>query len=211
MLLFHGMDGRPEGMVPLARRLASEFPEGAVVSIRSPHSSGSSGGYQWFPVDGVTEENRPARIAGAMPVFLAEIGEWQRALDVTPAVTALVGFSQGAIMSLESIVTASPPAARVVAIGARFARLPDRAPANTTVHLLHGKEDAVIPYRLTIDAAHRLRDLGGDVTADVLPFVGHEINDEIADLAVERLRGYVPKRLWDEALRSAARLPGAGT
>jgi len=43
--------------------------------------------------------------------------------------------------------------------------------------------------------------LGGDVTADVLPFVGHEVNADIVDVMLERLQSHIPKRLWDEALR----------
>jgi phospholipase/carboxylesterase len=45
--------------------------------------------------------------------------------------------------------------------------------------------------------------IGGDATADVLPFVGHELADDFVDLTIERLTAYVPKRLWDEAMRSA--------
>lgn len=65
----------------------------------------------------------------------------------------------------------------------------------------------MIPYRHAVEAAHRLGYLGGDVTADVIPFTGHEIGSEIADLAVERLLGHVPKPMWDDALRMANSLP----
>jgi phospholipase/carboxylesterase len=64
----------------------------------------------------------------------------------------------------------------------------------------------VILYKHAIDAAHRLRDLGGDVTADVIPYAGHAITEDMAALAVERLRGYVPKRMWEEAMRAAQAL-----
>lgn len=209
ILLFHGMGAAPDGLVPLGQRLAAAFPRSTVVSVAAPHGSGNPDGREWFPVAGITEANRVERVAQAMPAFLAEIRDWQRSVDVTPAVTALVGFSQGAIMSLEASATPSSPAGRVVAIAGRYARLPERAPAHTTIHLLHGKEDPVMPYRLVIDAAHRLRDLGGDVTADVVPFTGHEITAEIAELAVERLLGHVPKRMWEEALQAAQALPNS--
>ena len=65
----------------------------------------------------------------------------------------------------------------------------------------------MIPYRHAVEAAHRLGDLGGDVTVDVIPFTGHEIGGEIADRAVERLLGHVPKRIWGDALRMAKSLP----
>ena len=207
ILLFHGVGATPEGLVPLGQRLASAFPNGTVVSVAAPHASDISTGYQWFAVPDITEVNRVARVAAAMPAFLDEVGAWQKALEVTATVTALVGFSQGAIMALESSVTQTSPAGRVVAIAGRFAKLPDAAPSHTTIHLVHGKEDAVIPYRHAIDAAHRLRELGGDVTADLLPFAGHEINAAMAELVVERLLGHVPKRIWDEALQAEKTFP----
>jgi phospholipase/carboxylesterase len=207
ILMFHGMGARADDLVPLGRRLASAFPRSTVVSIAAQLPSANPGGLEWFSVAGITEANRIERVRQAMPAFLAEIAEWQRRVDVTPAVTALVGFSQGAIMSLEASVTPASPAARVIAIAGRFARLPEHAPSHATVHLLHGKEDRVIPYAHAIEAAHRLRDVGGDVTADVVPFAGHEVSGAIADLALTRLQGHVPKRLWDEAVRAAQTLP----
>lgn len=206
-LLFHGYGANADDLVPLGERLATAFPTATVVSVGAPQPTDYPGGLQWFSLDGVTESNRLERVAGAMPAFLAEIRAWQRDAGVTEPGTALVGFSQGAIMALESSVGAGAPAGRVIAIAGRFARLPRNAPTRTTIHLLHGKEDAVIPYRHTIDAAHTLLDLGGDVTADVLPFVGHGITDELVDLAVQRLKTHVPKRLWDEAM-AADKPPG---
>lgn len=206
VLLHHGMGGAPENMTPLGRRLASAFPRSAVICICAPRPS-AMGGYEWFSVAGITEENRIERVAQAMPGFLAQIRSYQQAFDVTPAVTALVGFSQGAVMSLEASAIAAPPAGRIVAISGRYATRPDHAPSHTTIHLLHGKEDRVIPYRLAVEAALRLRELGADFTADIVPFAGHAIHDEIVELVVERLSGHVPKRLWDEALRAAGNLP----
>jgi phospholipase/carboxylesterase len=37
----------------------------------------------------------------------------------------------------------------------------------------------------------------------VIPHVGHQINDDIAELLIERLRGHLPKRTWEAALRAA--------
>lgn len=65
--------------------------------------------------------------------------------------------------------------------------------------MIHGKIDAVIPYSHTVLAAERLVELGADMTADVIPFVGHEIPQEIADLVIQRLTTHVPLRLWKAA------------
>jgi hypothetical protein len=41
--------------------------------------------------------------------------------------------------------------------------------------LMRGKEDQVMPCRHTVEAAPRLCDLDGGVTADVVPFPGHRV------------------------------------
>lgn len=42
----------------------------------------------------------------------------------------------------------------------------------------------------------RLKALGTDFTADVLPFIGHELHPELVDLAVQKLQQHIPARLW---------------
>lgn len=208
-LLFHGVGATAQGMLPLAQRLAQAFPAAAIVCVRSPAAS-EAGGWQWFSVAGITEQNRPERIAAAMPAFLQRVRDWQRRTEVRPAATALVGFSQGAIMALESTQLGGELlGGRVVALAGRFAHPPAAVPEDTTLHLIHGKHDPVVPYAHTVQAAERLVALGSDVTADVIPFLRHEITPQVADLVIERLTGYVPQQRWREAMRSAPPDEGA--
>lgn len=207
ILLFHGVGARPESMAWLGGRLATEFPKAMVVSVAAPTRSDIALGFQWFSVVDVTEENRPARIAEVMPSFAACVAYWQAQAGVTAAATALIGFSQGAVMALESTRLEAPLASRVVAICGRFAALPDAAPADVAVHMLHGKADTVIPYSHTVNAAHRLRDLGCDVTADVLPFIGHEIHPELAELVVTKLTTHIPQHIWADVMEASPKLP----
>ena len=46
---------------------------------------------------------------------------------------------------------------------------PEHAPADTTLHLLHGLADSIVPCGTVVDSAKRLVLLGADITADVLP------------------------------------------
>jgi phospholipase/carboxylesterase len=198
-LLFHGVGAAPDDLVPLGQILAAQFPQSAVVSVQAPHDCPYSDGFQWFSVDGITEAERPVRTAEAMPLFQQAVQQWQQAFKVSQEATALVGFSQGAIMALESTQQSPVLASRIVSLSGRFSSLPTQAPENCTLHLIHGKQDSVIAYAHTVHAAERLVQLGADITADVIPFVGHEINEEIAQLLIERLTAHVPKRYFDAA------------
>ena len=207
ILLFHGMGSNPRAVRPLGERLAHEFPNALVVAPQAPTASGNPNGFEWFGVDGITEENRVLRVALAMPAFEACVAHWQRVAGLAAPATALVGFSQGAIMSLESAKRNPPCAGRIVAIGGRFAALPVEMLFDTTVHFLHGKEDAVIPYSNTVLAAHHLRDLGCDITAEVLPFIGHEIHADFIDLVATKLANHIPNRVWAKALEAEPKAP----
>ncbi|WP_265422948.1 esterase, partial [Aeromonas salmonicida] len=148
-------------------------------------------GRQWFSVQDVTEENRAARIADVMPQFVAVVRHWQRLSGVGYAGTALVGFSQGAIMALEALKAENRLAGRVVAFSGRFAQLPEQAFGDSVVHLIHGEQDAVIAVQHARAAAERLQAKGVDVTLDVVDDVGHAINQAMMNSALERLHYYV--------------------
>jgi phospholipase/carboxylesterase len=199
MLLFHGVGATPQDLLPVGERLAKVFPEACIVSVQSPDACDLGRGFQWFSVRDITEENRPARVAAVLSQFVALVQDWQRQTGVGPEATALLGFSQGGIMALEASQLPQHLAGRIVSLAGRFAQLPQAPHALTTLHMLHGKEDGVIHYGYTVTAAQHLVNLGADVTADVLPFVGHTVSDDMLDLLVERLQGHVPKRVWEAA------------
>jgi phospholipase/carboxylesterase len=201
-LLFHGVGADAEDMAGVGHALAAEFPGALIVSVGGHEASDFGRGRQWFSIRDITEESRVERVAAAMPAFVAQIRHWQNEAGLGASATALVGFSQGAIMALESLRETDPLAGRVVGFAGRFAGRPAIPPRDTTVHLFHGKADPVIPYGHTVAAAEWLVEHDADITADVLPFVGHGIDEEMLSLLVERLKGYVPKRIWDEAMRA---------
>ena len=101
-LLFHGVGGQPQDLQALGTRLALAFPQAAIVSVPGAQTSDLGRGRQWFSVRGIDDANRLERVAQALPGFVAEVRRWQAQLGVAPQATALVGFSQGGILSLEA-------------------------------------------------------------------------------------------------------------
>ena len=186
VLLFHGVGSSPASLVPLARLVASERPDAMVVSVEAAHPS-PLGGREWFSVAGVTEANRPSRVAGALPAFEAAVRKWQAEAGVGPANTILMGFSQGAIMSLEATQAADDLARRIVSISGRFAQPPRRAPTGVSFRFVHGQNDPVIDARYSVEAAETLRSMGADAAAQLVPGLGHGIDERAARLVLESL------------------------
>jgi phospholipase/carboxylesterase len=205
-LIFHGVGSNAAQMAGLATRLAAEYPQAAIACLDGPEAFDAApggNGRQWFSVQGVSEDNRPARVAAALPRFVAAVRAAQQHFGIGVPQTALVGFSQGAIMALEAVQAEPRLAGRVIAFAGRHASPPQHAPQDTTVHLLHGLADRVMPPGAAIDSAERLVALGGDVTADLLPDIGHELHPALVERAVEQLRTFLPKRVWREAMGEA--------
>ena len=185
MLLFHGVGSSARDLAPLGEALAPHLPNAAIMSVQAPDASGQ--GWQWFSVQGVTEANRPERVAAAMPGFMQAVRQWQQACGVAPAATTLIGFSQGAIVALESTQIDQAPAARVIALSGRIAQPPRTAHGSVSTHLMHGDVDGVMPVRGAVDALAQLHDLGADATLDRFPGLGHGIDARVVDAIVRRL------------------------
>jgi phospholipase/carboxylesterase len=214
-LLLHGAGATAETMAPLARRLALEYPQAAVLCLNGPDAydavfddgKGGTPARQWFSIRRISDDNRAARVAAALPHLIATVRSLQRHFGVGWERTALAGFSQGAIMALEAVQAESMLAGRVLAFAGRHVDAPARAPADTTVHLFHGMTDSVIPYLASVESARRLVALGGDVTADVLPGIGHELHPALMDKAIGQLRTFLPKKVWRQAMSEAPLIP----
>ncbi len=199
-VLLHGVGTEPETMMPLASALRETFARSAIVLPRGfEHFDGGLQGRQWFSVRGIDEDNRPSRVAAIMPSVIAMVRGAQERWKVPPMATALGGFSQGAIVSLEAIAAEDGLGGRVMAFGGRYATLPDAAPRWTTLHLFHGDADRVMPVRHAEAAMHHLASLNGDVTIDIAHGVGHEVHPALIERALDRLQGRIPIRYWQRA------------
>lgn len=214
MVLLHGVGADAASMLPLAHALQHEFPQAALLIPQGfePFDAGEPGshGRQWFSVSGVTDDNRPARVAAVRQRFIDWVRAAQQRLRAAPAATALVGFSQGAILALETAQAEDGLAGRVLAFSGRYAVLPDHAPQFTTLHLLHGGADTVMPAAHARAALQSLGSLGGDATLDIAQGVGHVLHPALIEQAIHRLRSHIPHRTWQAALGAAPLPAGRG-
>lgn len=190
VLLFHGVGSSAAHLVPLGEAIAQARPDAMVVSVQGPHPSTLGSGREWFSVVGITEQNRPERIAAVMPLFRETVAHWQQASGLAPSATVLVGFSQGAILALEAtqVEAQAVQAGRVIALAGRFAQPVRRAPTGLRFHLVHGEQDGVVPTGYSVEAARALKVLGGEATLDLLPGLGHGIDARAMQLVI----GFLP-------------------
>lgn len=207
LILLHGPAAGGSAMRPLAEAVREAFPLAAILAPDAPQPADGGGpGRQWIAETG--DAPLAARVEAVLPALHDWVRATQRRLGVGPQATALAGFSQGATLALALAARHDGLAGRVLAFGGRYAQLPERAPALTTLHLLHGGADEVIPARHARAALQHLGVLHGDATLDIAQGVGHVLHPALIDSALLRLRSHIPHRTWRAALGAAP--PPAG-
>jgi len=188
VVFLHGVGASGADLAPLAEPLSAFLPSTAFAAPDAPERRPGGGPLRdWFSVAGVSADNRRQRVEQAREGFdrvlsatLAERGFAGR-LDRV----ALFGFSQGAIMALDAIASGRWPVAAVVAASGRLpgAVEPRPAAAATSVLLLHGEFDTVVPAEESRQAAPRLKAAGFAVEARFFPRLGHSISGEGVEAA----------------------------
>ncbi|ASL47965.1 Carboxylesterase 2 [Burkholderia sp. AD24] len=187
VVLLHGVGSNARDLMPLADIWSESLPDIAFTSLDGTEAfDGGFGGRQWFSLREVNEGNREARVAAAYPalraVLDAELAHWHVAFDRL----ALVGFSQGSIMTMHHVASSAEGAAGVVGYSGRLASVIVEH-NGTPLTLIHGEDDEVIPIEALEYAADTFSNAGYTVDAYALPGIGHTINADGVALGQEAL------------------------
>ncbi|WP_273727614.1 alpha/beta hydrolase [Brucella gallinifaecis] len=192
IIFLHGVGGRGDDLAPLGEYWSQALPATVFAAPDAPFPFDQGGsGRQWFSISGVTPENRAQRIVDARQAFDKTLQTIMTAKGFSdkPHRVALVGFSQGAIMSLDALVTGRWSLGAVVAFSGRLASPKPFTPSLSTPALLvHGSSDPVIAPSESQKAHQQLSEIGVSSTCHILPGVGHTISAEGAALAINFLR-----------------------
>ena len=195
IVFLHGYGADGADLLGLADVLAPHLPGAAFVAPDAPEDCAAGGfGYQWFPIprfDGSTDAERDAGIAAAVNdlngFFDARLAEEGLTIDRL----ALVGFSQGAMMSLEVAPRRDQAMAAVVAISGRLMRpeaLASEARVKPPILLIHGDQDAVVPFDEMARAGDALVAAGFQTYGHVMQGTGHGIAQDGLQVALQFLK-----------------------
>lgn len=200
VVLLHGYGADGNDLIGLAEPLASVLPNTVFVSPDAPQPCRVNPmGRQWFPIswiDGSPESEMIAGFHQAARTLDAWLTETMAQEGVTEAETALVGFSQGAMMSLEVGPLRSTAPAAIVAFSGRVVDPGPDAPAPASappILLVHGDQDEVVPVAALHEARTILGAMGLSVQWHVSRGVGHGIAPDGLRLAAGFLADRLPR------------------
>lgn len=149
LVMLHGIGADENDLLPLAHELD---PRLTVVSLRAPRRYQI--GWAWFDIRWQADGTVVPNVAQARET-LADLARWLAAaparLGTDPQKLYLLGFSQGAMMSLGLLCTTPERLAGVVALSGRYAdalfekRASTDAIARVPLFVAHGTLDDILP------------------------------------------------------------------
>ena len=182
VVLLHGVGANGDDLIDLAQSWASALPEAEFLSPNAPFPCDMAPfGYQWFSLRDPTLDGMLDGVRTAAPILDAFLDESLRARGLTDADLALVGFSQGTMMSLHVAPRRPTPCAGALGYsGALLAPvlLLDEAVSRPDMLLIHGDADEVVDPAALPLAEKALKTVDINVSAVMRPGLGHGIDPE---------------------------------
>lgn len=196
VIFLHGYGADGADLLGLADPLAPHLPNTVFVAPDAPERSAMNPmGFQWFPIpwiDGSAEDQAEEAMRRAADDLNAFIDRMMIDEDMLAEQVALVGFSQGTMLSLHVAPRRDEALAAVVGFSGRLLSpetLADEVVVRPPVLLIHGDADEVVPPKSLPEAAEGLQGAGWkEVYAHVMKGTGHGIAPDGLSVALAFLR-----------------------
>ena len=182
VVFVHGYGADGADLLGLADVLGPHLPDTAFAAPDAAERlPGAPFGRQWFAIprfDGSTQAQAAAGLKMATQ-DLSEFVDQRMAYEgLGPQAVALVGFSQGAMLSLHMAPRRGESIAAVISISGQLLQ-PERLAAETTakspVLVMHGDQDDVVPFPEMTATCNALVAAGFETYGHVMEGSGHTI------------------------------------
>ena len=181
VILLHGLGADGNDLIGLAPYWAPLVPTAEFLSPNAPFPCDMAPyGHQWFSVQDRSPAAVLAGVRAAAPLLDAFIDDALAERDLSDADLALVGFSQGTMMSLYVGLRRSKPVAGIVGFSGRLLApelLASELRSRPRMLLVHGTDDPLVPYESLAAAETALTDAAVPVETLTCAGVGHSIDE----------------------------------
>jgi phospholipase/carboxylesterase len=185
VIFLHGYGSNGENLLGLAQEFKRVLPEAHFISPNAiePWEGGFPDCYQWFSLYSGNDRKAIHDIAhnvrNSNKILQSFIHEQLKRFNLKPENLFLVGFSQGAMMSLYQGFNAPEKFAGIVSFSGRLI-LPETVGEKSLsipeICLIHGELDSVLPFEHFIEAKKTLESQKISFIAEAIPNLDHSID-----------------------------------
>src|SRR3954464_14859295 len=175
VVLVHGYGADGQDLIGLAQHWQGILPGVAFAAPNAPARIPGGPGYQWFPISRIDPHEMQKGVEAAGPVLDAYLDAELARLNLPPERLALVGFSQGTMLSLHIGLRRKVRPAAIVGFSGMLPAPPSPSESGgefPPILLTHGDSDTVIPPQAMFLAAGQLSLAGAAVQWHLAPGMG---------------------------------------
>lgn len=182
VILLHGVGADGHDLINLSQSMGQKLPHAQFVAPNGPESCDMAPmGYQWFSLQDRTPGSMLAGIQRSVPLLNAFIDAELEKTGLDDRKLALLGFSQGTMMSLYTAPRRPKQMAGVLGYSGALLgsdTLASEAVSKPPTFLIHGDADQVVPVQALHAAVTGLEAAGIPVQSSVRPGLPHGIDPE---------------------------------
>lgn len=179
VILLHGYGSDGNDLISLAPYLQDVLPDALFIAPNAPHACDMNpSGYQWFPLAMDREISRLERIETTRPVIKSFLEDVWAQTGLSANDTILAGFSQGAMISLDSGLRCPDQLKGIISFSGGIVEPDTIGQSMVTkppVCLVHGDSDEVVPLAMSVRGEQVLKAAGVDARLFISPNTGHSI------------------------------------
>jgi phospholipase/carboxylesterase len=200
VIFLHGYGANGENLIELAREFKAILPEAHFISPNAcePWEGGFPRAYQWFSLSSGFERKglseMSANIKKSNQILQKFIAEQLARFNLEAENLFLIGFSQGAMMSMYQSLSAPKKHAGTIAFSGKLIlpeMLGEKIIHKTEICLIHGQSDSVVPFENFLEAKKLLEEQRIPFEAHAIPHLDHSI-----DIAgIRAAQGFIKSRI----------------
>lgn len=182
VIFLHGYGANGDDLLSIGEEWADELPDAVFLSPNAPDvCEASPFGYQWFSIREIDNKafEREKIIEQVAPVLSAYIDEQLQKWGVPENKLAVVGFSQGAMMTMYTMPRRKTACAGVIGYSGILldaAGLSKPGIVKMPVLAIHGDADGIVPPKYLPLVQEGFSAAGFDVETVMRPGLGHGID-----------------------------------
>ena len=192
MIIFvHGYGADGNDLIGLANYFQSILPEAIFLSPHAPEAcSMNPSGYQWFDLTSTDPAVLWSKILVAADHLNEFIDSKLLEYNIPEENLALIGFSQGTMMSLHVSLRRKNTMAAVLGYSGRLIGadlLKDDLISKPSIYLIHGDQDPMVPYQESLTAEKVLKEYSIDIKTHISEHTQHSIAEDGLRIGVDFL------------------------
>ena len=192
MIIFvHGYGADGNDLIGLANYFQSTLPEAIFLSPHAPEAcSMNPSGYQWFDLTSTDPAVLWSKILVAADHLNEFIDSKLLEYNIAEENLALIGFSQGTMMSLHVSLRRKNTMAAVLGYSGRLIGadlLKDDLISKPSIYLIHGDQDPMVPYQESLTAEKVLKVYSIDIKTHISEHTQHSIAEDGLRIGVDFL------------------------